>query len=65
MPTITTASIITKAQTILQDTTGVRWQTFGNDLPNTLVADLAISPLSVLTAATYGRGAFRLQLPTP
>lgn len=27
MPTITTASIITKAQTILQDTTGVRWPT--------------------------------------
>lgn len=47
------------------DATGVRWRLFGNGLPNTLVADLAISPPSVLTAATYGRGAFRLQLPTP
>lgn len=47
------------------DTTGVRWRLFGNGLPNTLISDLAISPLSVLTAATYGRGAFRLLLPEP
>ena len=34
-------------------------------VPDTLVADLAISPQSILTAATYGRGVFRVLLPTP
>ena len=47
------------------DTAGLRWQRFGEGLPNTLVADLTISPPSILTAATYGRGAFRVLLPTP
>ena len=47
------------------DTAGAHWQRFGTGLPNTLVSDLAISPQAILTAATYGRGAFRVQLPTP
>jgi hypothetical protein len=37
------------------------WQRFGKDLPNTLVSDLRITP-GVLTAATYGRGAWQIAL---
>jgi hypothetical protein len=45
------------------DTTGVKWSLFGTGLPNTLISDLVISPSRMMTAATYGRGVYQLQLP--
>ena len=39
------------------------WRRFGNGLPQTLISDLGISPTGLMTAAAYGRGVFRVQLP--
>lgn len=42
------------------------WQRFATGLPNTLVDDLrVVYPSAVMTAATYGRGAFQVTLPPP
>jgi photosystem II stability/assembly factor-like uncharacterized protein len=41
----------------------VTWSRFGKGLPQTLISDLGISPAGVMTAAAYGRGVFKLQLP--
>ncbi|RLD28453.1 MAG: hypothetical protein DRI75_06620 [Bacteroidetes bacterium] len=41
------------------------WETFENNLPNTSVTDLAINLVdNNITAATYGRGVWRSDLPT-
>jgi hypothetical protein len=41
----------------------VTWRRFGKGLPQTLISDLSISPSGLMTAATYGRGVFDVQLP--
>ena len=41
------------------------WQVFDNNLPNSSVTDLSINTVdNNITAATYGRGAFRSELPS-
>jgi hypothetical protein len=40
-----------------------KWQPFGHGLPSTLVSDLHITPPALMTAATYGRGVFQVELP--
>jgi photosystem II stability/assembly factor-like uncharacterized protein len=41
----------------------ITWARFGKGLPQTLISDLGISPEGLMTAAAYGRGVFRVQLP--
>jgi photosystem II stability/assembly factor-like uncharacterized protein len=44
---------------------GATWAKDGSDLPNVIVDDLLINPAtSTLTAGTYGRGTWRLTLPS-
>lgn len=48
------------------DDTIADWEPFEVNLPNTSVTDLAINlPDNNITAATYGRGVWRSNLPTP
>ena len=43
---------------------GAHWNSFGGNMPNTIVTDLELSPtFNVLAAATYGRGAFQIRIP--
>jgi len=43
---------------------GVTWEKDGTDLPNVNVGDLAIDPVrNTITVGTYGRGAWRAELP--
>ncbi len=45
---------------------GVNWIKDGLDLPNVNIGDLAIDPIrQEITAGTYGRGAWRADLPIP
>jgi hypothetical protein len=41
----------------------ITWRRFGKGLPQTLISDLGLSPAGLMTAAAYGRGVFRVQLP--
>lgn len=50
----------------LSTDSGAHWSPFGAGLPNTIVTDLQLSTkYNRLAAATYGRGAFEINVPTP